>query len=273
MRYCLFLIVFISAAVFASPEKFALIIGNNTGLSEDPPLKYAAADAQKVYKVLTDIGKINSDRAYLMLNKSVSEIRGIFRETLGRTKEISLSGGDSYVMIYYSGHGSREALHIRGERLLISDVKEYFSEMKAKVKLLVADACYSGSLISEKGGTVSGPTEVKFFDNMEVEGSAVITSCSPGELSHESGDLKGSLFTHYFVSALRGAADFNGDKKVSLWESYSFARQHTARKGMNVKNFSQTPLYEFRIKGRNDLTVTDLNTSKSLLMFHDLQED
>ena len=41
--------------------------------------------------------------------------------------------------------------------------------------------------------------------------------------------LRGSLFTQALVAALRGAADFSGDRRVSLAEAYAYSYEQTVR--------------------------------------------
>ena len=51
------------------------------------------------------------------------------------------------------------------------------------------------------------------------QGLALLTSSAANEDAQESDALKGSFFTHHFVSALLGAADADGDGKVTLEEA------------------------------------------------------
>ena len=52
-----------------------------------------------------------------------------------------------------------------------------------------------------------------------MKGAVLITSSTAEEASVERDDLGGSLFSHFFISGLRGAADSNQDRKVTLQEA------------------------------------------------------
>lgn len=49
----------------------------------------------------------------------------------------------------------------------------------------------------------------------KTRGHAIITSSSSDEAAQESATIGGSIFTHYFLSGLRSAADINTDGKVT----------------------------------------------------------
>src|SRR5262249_33278558 len=68
--------------------------------------------------------------------------------------------------------------------------------------------------------------------------------------------LKGSFFTHYFVSGLRGAADRNGDGSVSVEEAYGYAYQHTLRASSQTVYGTQHPTFRFDLKGKGAVPLT-----------------
>ena len=61
----------------------------------------------------------------------------------------------------------------------------------------------------------------------EVRGHAYLTSSSADEAAQESDRIGGSFFTHFLVTGLRGAADADSDKRVTLDEAYRFAFDET----------------------------------------------
>jgi hypothetical protein len=252
---------------WADIEKIALVIGNNIGLSTEPPLQYACDDARSIYDILTSLGGINPNRSYLLLNCSPRKASDTFKEIAGRVKELKSQQRQVQLIVYYSGHGGDDAFHLQGEKLMMSDLHSLFDEVDADLRILIADACHSGALIQAKGGTLTPTYDISLQNDLGVKGTVFITSSSPVEYSHESKELRGSLFSYYLASGLRGAADFDHDDRISLWEAYSFAKVNTNRQGSHYKDFSQTPEFDFDISGNETVMLTNIGNARSLLSF------
>ena len=262
MKTLLFLLL-ICSSLFATTDELLLVIGNNVGLSDEIPLRYADSDARRMYETLLELGSVDKDRGYLLLNKNKNTILYSFRDMAGRVKELKKQGSIVEILIYYSGHGGNDAFHIQGEELPMDTVRNFFSTMDADLKILIADACYSGALYTDKGGRVGNAHDIKWDNELRVKGSVILSSSSAGELSKESQDLKGSLFTHYFISGLRGAADFDNDRKVSLWEGFTYTQRNIARHSLKSGNTAQTPGFDFNITGTENITLTSLANGKA----------
>lgn len=255
-------ILFFSQISFANTEKIALIIGCNNGLSSDPALQYAESDAQAVAKTLTELGNFRQGRMYLLLGKSSKDIIEALREISGRIKELSLEGKQTQLLIYYSGHGSSNSFHVRGEKLKFEQFRPIFDQIPSDLKILISDACFSGALVTEKGGKFASPVEIKMTQSPDVKGSIIITSASGTEFAHESKILKGSLFTHHFIAALRGAADYDKDRSITLWEAYNYARLNTIRHGSYHNNKSQHPEFDIKISGQQNVVFSNLQSAQ-----------
>jgi hypothetical protein len=129
----------------------------------------------------------------------------------------------------------------------------------AEVKLTVVDAC-SASGVLKASGKISDEFALAAEDHLTVEGEAWITSSSEREPSVEAGAWRGSVFTHHLVAGLRGAADRNGDRKVSLEELYRYAFDRTV-----TGQSGQHPGYAFRLAGYGDLFVSDLSRAPAVV--------
>jgi Caspase domain len=253
-----------------SLEKITLIIGNNYGMAEDAPLRYASEDAKSLHAALTELGGIEKGRGYLLIHPTKAKVLSAFQEILGRTKEIKLKGMRAMVLMYYSGHGSPTAFHLGGQYLKLDEVRTFFSQLDADIKVLVADACHSGALISAKGVKLGNPLPIDFTQEMDARGTVILTSSSASELSRESNELQGSVFTHHFVSGLRGGADRDRDNRVSLQEAYDYARLQVASSsrttlGSASSQVSQTPQYELDLRGSAPLILTEMNRGMTQL--------
>jgi uncharacterized caspase-like protein len=101
-----------------------------------------------------------------------------------------------------------------------------------------------------------GGTRVCPLERQRVRAGLVwLFASDTGEAAQESDELRGALFTHYWVSGLRGAADANGDGRVTLAESYDFAYSQTLYRsaqssGVLDSGRSPTPRRSPRVRSR-----------------------
>ncbi|HKP96851.1 MAG TPA: caspase family protein [Fibrobacteria bacterium] len=252
--------------------RMAIVVGNNSGLANENPLSYAVHDAEKVYATLLQLGGLDQGKGYLLLDPDVARVKDAFREVRARSQSFRGQGRKVQILVYFSGHGSVDALHLNGAKLPMGDIRAFFQDVDADLKLLIADACYSGSLIQAKGAALAEPVQVGYRDDLKVNGSAILTSSSAGELSQESRELQGSVFTHYFLSALRGGADFDRDGKITLWEAYNFTRYSLRRKLASVEKLEQNPGFDVDIQGSDNVVLTRLELGQALLTLKGLPE-
>jgi hypothetical protein len=91
------------------------------------------------------------------------------------------------------------------------------------------------------------------------ENEAWIVSSGAEEQSFEADDRRGALFTHYFLSGARGAADADGDHRITLGELYRFVQVHTIAAAATLGR-DQEPRWAGTLGG---WTLTDLSASAS----------
>jgi hypothetical protein len=124
------------------------------------------------------------------------------------------------------------------------------------VRITILDACGSGAIVRAKGGERRPAFLMDESSNMK--GTAFLTSSTASEVSQESDRLKASFFTHALVTGLRGAADLNNDKKVTLSEAYQFAFQETLNRTEKTTGGTQHPSRDMNLSGSGDVVLTDL---------------
>jgi uncharacterized caspase-like protein len=254
-------------------DRLAIVVGDNTGLSDEKPLSYATRDAEQVFAALAQLGGVDQGSGTLLLDVGPDQVRLALKSMRERIRALKAQGRKSQLLVYYSGHGSDEALHLEGERLPLSEVRGYFAGMEADFKLLIADACFSGSLLQGKGAGLADPVPIRYQDELSVNGSAILTSSSAGELSQESKELRGSLFTHYFVTALRGAADFDRDGKITLWEVYAYTQASLRRRMGGGRAGAQTPGFDVQARGSDNVVLTRMDLGQAFLALKGLPPD
>jgi tetratricopeptide (TPR) repeat protein len=254
MRYLLvvFALVAMAHGNALAEQRYALVIGANPGWSSDRPLRYAENDAERVRDVLVALGGFAPDRVALLRDPDTSEVRATLRD-LARVAQASTE--DTLVFVYYSGHADDERLHLKGQPLSFKELHATVRSMPATIKLAVIDACKSGA-VTRKGGARVDEFAIS-IDNPKLSGMVILTSSGADELSQESRALAGSVFTHHFVSGLRGAADANKDSQVTLGEAYHYAYLRTRADTVST-GVPQRPSFRYELTGQGELVLAQL---------------
>jgi hypothetical protein len=245
------------AARGAEPIRLAVVIGNNRGHDPARALRYAENDARKVHQVLTELGGVPAANAQLLLGRSAGDAwRAIQRAaTQLRALRVKEPGRPLILLLYYSGHADGSVLELGGSSLRYDALTAFLRSSQADVRLAFVDSCRSGQLVAMKGGRRTEAYRIQVSDEWS-RGFAVITSSAADELSQEAAEIRGSYFTHYLVSGLRGAADQSGDGKVTLDEAYRYAYRRTVARTSGTVGGSQHPMYDFKLAGRGDIVLT-----------------
>nr|WP_281283536.1 caspase family protein [Thiospirochaeta perfilievii] len=243
-----------------------MLIGVNDGGDERAILRYAESDAKMIAEVFSDIGGIEKSDSILLLNPTLSTIK----RSLDRLTKRIMSDGDktrTELVFYYSGHSTEEGLLIRDDLYSYLTLKQDLENTTADVKIGILDSCSSGAFTLLKGGKHSAAFLVD--ESIKTTGHAFITSSAEDESAQESNTLQASFFTHFLVSALRGAADTSLDGKVSLHEAYSYASNETLARTETTQAGAQHASYDFRLSGSGDIVLTDLRNAESSLELAD----
>lgn len=205
-------------------RKYALVVG--LGAFRDatiPPLRFPAKDANDLQRALVDprVGRFTAENVWLLTNELATR-----KNILGKLNELTLTAReDDLVLIYMSSHGSpsKDDAGLAGVGYIVTydtdknrlwdDAIEYqslasiVSRIKARRKVLFLDTCFSGqaakagskSLVLEPTG-VAASTARLFLSG---EGTYVIASSKPNEMSWESDQLSNSYFTYFLIEALK----------------------------------------------------------------------
>jgi hypothetical protein len=246
----------VTGTALARVERFAVIIGNNEGSTTDSPLRYAQADAQRIYDVLHDLGGFEPVNMVLLRNERADTVLSTLIAINDRIRQaITVPETQAVLMVYYSGHADAEALHLRGTALPIVELARLASGSAASFRLVVLDACRSGSLTRAKGGRVTEPFALA-EERLLGDGLAYLTASSAQEDAQESDVLRGSFFTHALVSGLLGAADRDGDGEVVLDEAYRYAYDATLRATSRTFAGLQHPTFRYDLRGHSDVVLT-----------------
>lgn len=272
-RAAIVLTVFAAAA--ASPalagaatavERFALVVGANRGSSDRPPLRYAVADAERFARVLAELGGVRPESAILLRQPGLGELEAALdelRRRVGEARERAGSGRTE-LLVYYSGHADEMGLQLGEDRYSYRNLRDRLDQVPADVRIAVLDACASGAITRLKGGRTQPPFLVD--ESASMRGHAILTSSAASEAAQESDRIRGSYFTHFLVSGLRGAADLSGEGKVTLNEAYQFAFGETLGRTVESRGGPQHPSYDINLSGTGDVVMTDLRQTSATLV-------
>lgn len=251
------LVLGLSREAWALPdETWVIAIGNNRGDADDIQLLFAERDAREFVDVLRAQGSVTSDRVRLLIDENADTVRRtVLSVNSALRSQREGTQAPSALLIFYSGHADAESLHLRGSRLDFNELRALVTGSVANMRILIVDACRSGSVTRVKGVTPSPEFSLSLDNRVEAEGTAILSSSTAGESSQESDRLRGSFFSHHLVNALRGAADRNGDGRVTLSEAYAYTYTQTLRSSGQTLSL-QHPTYAYDVKGSGDLTLT-----------------
>lgn len=215
-------------------------------------LKYPQSDALEMQGLWRgpEGGSLDYDHIMVLTNDRATRrnILDSMRVLFSRASE------DDLVVFYFSGHGLKGAFlpHDYDD----NDVKIEYTELNgllkscpAKHKLVIGDACFVGSLWASKAvetSVLQSPDEVQsdaFFRelNRTAPGTAFLLSSSADEESFEISSYGRSIFTHYILEGLKGAANANDDDVITVKELFDYAAENVRILANRVKK-AQTPL-------------------------------
>ena len=252
----------LASAVPASAEvkRYALLVGANRGHPGEVQLRYAESDVNGVAETLTQVAGFQSERIVRLTAPTPARVRGALVDLSLTIQQEVRAGHEAILFVYFSGHSDAQNLHLGPNDLSSEELSKLVRLSPAKLKVLLLDSCRSGALTRVKGGRQVAPFQIGVDNQLRFEGYAVITSSTAGEDAQESDALKSSVFTHHFLAALRGPADVNRDRLVTLGEAYSYAYEQALKTSMTTLAGSQHATYDYDLHGRADPVLSDLRS-------------
>lgn len=242
----------------AVTRRMAVVIGNNVGGPTDKPLHYAEEDATKVADVLAQLGDVQAEDLFVLKGRGRDDLKRVIEGVAQRATGYRENPEDRTVLVFfYSGHSDGEALELGSDRIPYGELRAWLAATRTDVRIVIVDGCKSGALVQRKGGTRGPPFEIRLTDQLDAAGEAMLTSSAADELALESHEIRGSFFTHHLVSGLRGAADANGDGRITLSEAYQYAFDHTLV-ATALTGSRQHPGYDYRLAGKGELVLTEV---------------
>lgn len=220
------------------PEIWAVIVGVETYQSNNmKSLSYSRNDAWAFKTHLRGVegGNVPENHIVMLINEKAKK-----ESIIATIREIAMKCDSQDIFyFFFSGHGAvggfcpfdymheRDTSDNRYNRLsskltLVSqpDIKNVLEKSKAKSKLIIADACHSGSFAEEEKsngkfaaskGEYDGINEnyEKYYEEIQASpgGLVYILSSKYNEISRERASMQGGVFTYYLIEGLKGEAD------------------------------------------------------------------
>lgn len=150
---------------------------------------------------------------------ATSEASYINRNDLRDAIENLFKTDSEIAVLYYSGHGSFDALggylctseiQRPDEGVSLNEVMGFVAQSKARNNIIILDSCFSGA--------ISNPVEMQNYSVLH-NGTTILAACGPSEYASE--DNGHGIFTSLLVEALYGGA-MNLLGEVSPGSIYSY---------------------------------------------------
>ena len=241
---CVFACLFVARAGHAEPIRILLAASHARGGEGEVPLLHATEDADHVRDALTALGGVAPTNAL----RIVDPTRAGVEQALDRAREIAAKHAPSEVsfVFYFSGHGDRERIHLGAESIAMTDLMDRVRSIPAALRVLVTDACRNEP--TRMKGFQTEPAFALTQQGSAADGVVWLSASEAGEAAQESDELRGAIFTYFWVNGLRGAADADGDGRVTITESYDFAYSQTLMRSARGSGVLQHPTAVFALR-------------------------
>jgi hypothetical protein len=248
----------VSAAAAAGMRVWAVVVGV-ADYRHIPGLNYTDDDGYRMYAFYKspEGGSLPDDQIRVLIDEEAT------RSNVMRAMEEVYSGATERdaIVFYFSGHGARSAFLMqeyngaqadRRGILMHHEIQAIFDRSPARYKYIVADACHSGNWV-QQGLKSAAAAEQQYYQAFERAGggSVLLLSSMGNEYSIESSGVRQGVFSHFLIRGLKGEADANSDRVVSVIELFDFVSANVVRS----TNRRQTPVLSGDYKNNPPVSV------------------
>jgi hypothetical protein len=244
-----------------SPDAVAVIIGISDYQDPDiPKVEYARQDAAFMRQyVVNTMGY--DEKNILPRNPDQVITVGVFKTLIRQQLPSYIKPGISDVFIYYSGHGApntttQKAFFVPADcnpnyinednGYLVNTFYDDLSKLPCRSLTVVLEACFSG--LSGGGGMLiknASPLLISVqHPLLGRDSTTIFAASSSDQVSNWYPEKKHGLFTYFFLKALQGAADLNGDGAITMGEMEQYLQnENTTVPFLSRREFQrlQTP--------------------------------
>ena len=201
-------------------------------------------NAQKTYALLTGVSNYGIQSANLQnTTKDVKQLKKVFDKqgmivttltssnaTIPNIEKklnaiIQLAKPEDKIIFFFSGHGDTGMILTYGpESFYYRDLMKMLSKAKTKEVFCFIDACMSGSVT---------PTEYEWADAHK--GVTFMMSSRANEYSTENNWIGHGFYTQALLKGLRGKADKNEDRQITLMELFRYVYNDVTARTQNYR--------------------------------------
>lgn len=212
MKKQLLLIAFIALLpVFGCAQTtFVLSMGVSNYGDESANLHNPSKDA----KAIADLFRKQKDSKVSVVTSS-NVTQGNIKRHLEAIQQ--LAKPQDKVIVFFSGHGTQNNLVFHDGLFNFIDLIDLLKQMKTKKIFVFIDACRSGS--------VTNSTPNYEWNGEKAASMSFMMGCRAEEYSFENQWLDNGFFTQALILALRGKADTNKDRKITLMEAFKYVHK------------------------------------------------
>ncbi|MBI3789451.1 MAG: caspase family protein [Gemmatimonadetes bacterium] len=238
----------------------AVVIGNRGYSKRDvPPVDFAVNDARTMREYLVRTFGFRPDNVIFEENASLSTFTRIFGDKgneKGQLYNYLAPDSASDVFVFYSGHGAPDPTSARAylvpvdadPQLLqltgysLDVLYQNLGKLPLKSVTVMLDACFSGT--SDRGSLFKGISPALLRVEaplLQAPNAGVLAASAANQVSGWYEEKKHGLFSYFLFKGLRGAADRNGDGRITLQELADFTTTSIVPLSRRLKNREQTP--------------------------------
>jgi uncharacterized caspase-like protein len=127
-------------------------------------------------------------------------------------------------------------------------LKNVIYNVKAKKKICVADACHSGSwnknsTYAKKSLNAQQATDL-YYESLASSGNgiALFMASQSNETSIDDHELRQGLFTYFYIEGLKGNADSDFDRVITIQELYDYVKKKVSSRAVARFGNAQNPV-------------------------------
>lgn len=252
--------VLYKGATEGQPSLYLITIGINKYKNSKYSLNYAEADANGVEKAIREKSGTLFKEVIPYTIRNDRAVKGNILATFEDVKKKALQ--QDVLMVYYAGHGvmtdiagtsgefyivPHDVIQLYGREDLLKEkaisatqLKDYAEKINAQKQVFILDACQSAGALESVAAR--GAAEEKAIAQLaRSTGTFWITATGSNQFATEFEKLGHGVFTYSLLEGINGAADANGDKKLTVRELSTFIENKVPELSEKYKGTPQFP--------------------------------
>ena len=221
-------------------------------------LNYCIDDAQSYYSFLSSVrgGNIPTVQLKLLTSARQTTNENIL---LVANEMFSKAAENDLVIVFLSGHGGSGYYCASNGELRYEEINKILESSRAKRKLLLADACHSGTWASQKdvfaprGQKLTDDEALKlFYSELSASSRNVmyLLAAGPNELSWEKNGH--GIFTYFFIEGLSCKAKKANSPIITVGDVYNYLSER-------VYNATKNEIYQGRLSPQHPILGGQVN--------------